>query len=135
MFFFFTVRHSADLLSKRLHFGHIGGSDPNVLFSLQKMEPVFTEKNQERQARLIRGSDLTLREILSDGRLEFEDRKLLRKPAFFFGDSIEEEDENLYDRDYKWLLQIGNQHFFLPNMEHIFSLSYLQSISLHWKMD
>jgi len=51
---------------------------------------------------------LTLREILSDGRLESEDRKLLKKLAFFFGDSIEEDDEGLYDGEYKLLRQISN---------------------------
>jgi len=61
-----------------------------------------------------------MREILLDGRLEFEDQKLIRKLMFFFGDSIEEDEEDLYDREYKWLHQISNQRFFLPNMEHMF---------------
>ena len=65
-------------------------------FHLRKAAPVFTGKNQQRQARLTRGSALTLREILSDGRLECSDRKLLRKLAFFFGDSIEEDYKDLY---------------------------------------
>ena len=34
---------------------------------------------------------LTLREIISDGRFESDSRALLRKPDFFFGDSIEED--------------------------------------------
>jgi len=36
----------------------------------------------------MRCSALTLREIITDGKLEYEDRKLIRKPVFFFGDSI-----------------------------------------------
>jgi len=54
-------------------------------------------------AQLTRGSALTLRKILSDGRLEFLDRKFLRKLVFFFGDSIGEDDEGLYDGKYEWL--------------------------------
>jgi len=45
----------------------------------------------------------TLREILSDGQFESDSRSLLRKPAFFFGDSIEEDEAALYDGNYKWL--------------------------------
>ena len=97
--------------------------------------PVFTGKSQERQSRLTRDSALTLREILSEGRLEPKDRILLRTPAFFFGDSIKEYDEDLYDGEYKWLCQIGNRRFFLPNMEQMFPLSYLQSMLLHKQMD
>jgi len=37
---------------------------------------------------LERDSDLTLRKIISDEKLEFEDRKIIRKSIFFFGDSI-----------------------------------------------
>ena len=41
----------------------------------------------------------------------------------------------MFDRNYKWLRQIGERHFFLPNMEQIFSLSYLQSMFVHRYMD
>ena len=60
---------------------------------------------------------LTFRELLSDGRFELDSRTLLRKPGCFFDDSINEEEEIMYDGNYKWLRQIGNQRFFLPNME------------------
>jgi len=43
---------------------------------------------------------LTLREIIFDGRFESDSRALLRKPDFFFGDSIEEDEAALYDEDY-----------------------------------
>ena len=60
-------------------------------------------KNQEQQALLTRGSALTLREILLDGKLKPEDRRLLKKLEFFFGDSIEGDDKDLYDENYKLL--------------------------------
>jgi len=49
----------------------------------------------------------------------------LRKPDFFFDDSIEEDEAALYDGDYKWLRQLGNRMFFLSNMERIYPLVYL----------
>jgi len=50
---------------------------------------------------------------------------LLRKPDFFFGDSIEEDEADLYDRNYKWLRQISDRRFFLLNMERMYPLAYL----------
>ena len=78
---------------------------------------------------------VTLREIISDGLLETDSRTLLRKPAFLFGDAIDEDDRILHDGDYKWLHQIGDRRFFLPNMERMYSLSYLQHMSVHRTMD
>ena len=40
---------------------------------------------------------LTLQEILSDGQFESDSRTLLRKPAFFFGDSGKEDETALYE--------------------------------------
>jgi len=71
---------------------------------------------------------LTLWEIISDGRLESDSRALLRKPDFFFGDSIEEDEAIFYDGDYKWLRQIGNKRFFLPNMEQMYPFASLQHV-------
>jgi len=78
---------------------------------------------------------LTLREIIFDGPFKLDSRALLRKPDFFFGDSIEEDKAALYDGDYKWLHQIGNRRFFLPNIERMYPLAYLQHISVCWTID
>ena len=76
-----------------------------------------------------------LREIISDGLFEMDSRTSLRKPAFLFGDAIDEDDRILHDRDYKWLRQIWDMRFFLPNMERMYSLSYLQHMFVHRAMD
>ena len=60
---------------------------------------------------------LNFKEIISDGRFESEDRKLIRQLVFFFRDSIDSNNNDLFDSNYKWLRQIGDQRFFLPNME------------------
>ena len=63
---------------------------------------------------------------------------MLRKPNFLFGDSVNEDAEVMYDGSYKWLRQLGERHFFLPDMERMFSLSSIQSMSFHrsmkWKL-
>jgi len=78
---------------------------------------------------------LTLREILSDGQFEPDSGTLLRKPAFFFGDSVKENEASLNDRNYKWLRQIGDRKFFLPNMERTYPLAYLQHMFVCRMMD
>jgi len=52
-----------------------------------------------------------------------------------FGDLIEEDEAALYDGDYKWLHQIGDMRFFLPNMERMYPLAYLQHMSMCRTMD
>ena len=121
--FSFAVRYSSNPLSKKCHFGHIGGADRNLTFVLQKTAPVTTGKSKERKERISKASMVTLREIISDGLFETDSRTPLRKPVFFFGDDIDEEYRILYDGDYKWLHQIGDRRFFLPNIERMYPLS------------
>ena len=72
-----------------------------------------TGKSREQRSRISNASMLALRKIISDGRIKLDSRALLRKPDYFFGDSIEEDEAALYDGDYKCLRQIGNMRFFL----------------------
>ena len=116
-FSLFAVRYSPNLLIKRNHFEHIGGVDPNLLFNLRRTVPALTGTNGKCQARLTKGVASILRELISDGKFESNDYLLFRKPVFFFGDVIEENEEILFDGNYKWLRQIGEHRFFLPNME------------------
>ena len=88
-------------MTKRNHFGHVGGVDFNLLFSLRETVPAFTSTNEERQARLIKGVVFSLRELISDGRFESNDHRLVRKPVFIFRDAIDEDDEILFDGNYK----------------------------------
>jgi len=87
------VRCTSDPLSKKCHFGHIDGADHNFLFSLRKRVPAFTGTNEERQARLIKDTAFTLWELISDGRFESANCRLLRIPVFHFRDAIYENEE------------------------------------------
>ena len=72
-----------------------------MYFGLYQKIPVFTSKGEERNAQLKRCSSLTLREIISDGKLKSEDRKLIRKPVFFFRNSVDVNSDDLFDGNYK----------------------------------
>ena len=106
--FFFAVRYPTDPLSKHHHFGHEGWPGKNFYFSLHQTMHVFTDKDKERNARLKRCSSLILREIISDGKFESKDKKLIRKSMFFFMDSIDINNNDLFYGNYKWLRQISN---------------------------
>jgi len=72
-----------------------------MIFILQRTALVIADKSRERRSRVSNASMLTLWEIISDGWFELDSHVLLRKPDFFFGDSIEEDEAVLYDEDYK----------------------------------
>jgi len=75
---------------------------------------MFALKSREHRDRLSNPNMLTFREIMTNERFESDTRIVLKKPDFFFGDAITEDDRVLYDGDYKWLRQIGNRRFFFP---------------------
>ena len=82
-------------MSKKCHFGHVSGADPNMVFVLQRTAPVITGKSKERRSLISNASMLTLCEIIFYFQFELDSRALLRKPDFFFGDSIEEDEAAL----------------------------------------
>jgi len=96
---------------------------------------VTTGKSREQRSRISNASMLALQKIIYDGRIELDSCALLRKPGYFFSDSIEEDEAALYEGDYKWLCQIGNRRFFLPNMEQMYPLAHLQHMSVCRTMD
>jgi len=93
------VRYASNRLTKRNHFGHIGGVDLNLLFSLRKTIPAFTGTNEERQARLTKGVSLRCWRSSQTGDLSPMTVYLFRKPVFLFGDAIEEDEEILFDEN------------------------------------
>ena len=95
MCYSFCSAISSNPLSKKCYFGHVGGADLNLIFVLQRIAHVTTGRSKERRNRISNASMLTLQEIISDGQFESDSHTLLRKPDFFFGDLIEE-DETAY---------------------------------------
>jgi len=91
---------------------------------------VTADKSKERMERLSKVDMATFRELMTDAELTTDSRVPLKKPVFFFGDNIGTGGYTLHDGDYKWLRQIEGQKFFLPNMERMYPLSYLQHMSV-----
>ena len=78
---------------------------------------------------------MTLRELMTDGRFEYEKRTLMKKPQFFYRDSIVDQDNEVFEGKYKWICKIGDQHLFLPDMDRMYPLIYLQPMSIPRLMD
>ena len=130
MSFSYAVRYSSNPLSKKCHFGYVGGVDRDLTFVLQRTASVTADKSKERRERLSNVDPATLRELMTDAAFTTDSRVPMKKPAFFFGDNISEGGYTLHDGDYKWLRQIEGRRFFLPNMERMYPLSYLQHMSV-----
>ena len=81
------------------------------------------DKPKGRRERLSKVNMATLRELMIDAEFKTDLRIRLKKPVFFFGDHIGEGGYVLHDGDYKWLRQLGDKKFFLPNMERMYPLS------------
>jgi len=131
----FTIVFFLQVLIILLGFANV---NPGVIIGIiayQFHNTIFSRKNREWQTKLSRASMLTLQELISNGQFESDACTLLRKPHFLLRDSIKEDEEILYDNNYKWLRQIGNWRFFLPNMEQMFPLLYLQSMYIRRLMD
>ena len=84
------MRYSSDPLSKKCHFGHVGGADRNLIFVLQRTAPVTADKPKERMERLSKVDMATFRELMTDAEFKMDSRIPLKKPVFFFGDNIGE---------------------------------------------
>jgi len=133
--FSFAVPHPSASLSKTRHFGHVGGADPDLTFVLRRTVPVTADQSQARKERLSNVDMGTLRVLMTDAAFAMDARIKLEKPAFFFGDRINDGGYRAYDGTYKWLCQIKDGRFFLPDMERMFPLSYFQHMSVPRKME
>ena len=94
----FAVHYSPGL-SNTL-FGSVRGMDGNVHFQFQRQASLFSEESTpERNALILGGDERTLRIITSTAMFEGENRTILRKPDFFFGDAAPDIDQQLLARE------------------------------------
>ena len=53
----------------------------------------------------------------------------MKKPEYFYGDSIPDSAKG-FDGKYKWIRVVNGRNLFLPDMDRMFPLIYLQSLSI-----
>ena len=59
----------------------------------------------------------------------------LRKPSFFFGDSLTPDDELLAAETEQWIYEVDGDRFFLPPIQRSHSLGYLHRLSVPCHME
>lgn len=62
---------------------------------------------------------------MSNGHFETELREPLAKTSYFFGDSIQEDDDFMFEGKERWLHTVDDMHIFLPGMPRSYELTYL----------
>lgn len=72
---------------------------------------------RECRERLLRYNPTTTRKIITDASFKTVNSEALEKPAFLFGDKIKNSDEILFEKESKWLHQVGDLLIFLSDME------------------
>ena len=127
--FSFTVRYPRTPLTKHHHFGHKGGPDANWAFALPCKASTFAIKDQERSKRISEGSSATLREVMTDGSFQSSKRSLMKRPEYFYGDSIPDSSKG-FDGKYKWLRVVDGRNMFIPDMDRMYPLIYMQPLSI-----
>src|SRR5436190_14872102 len=72
---------------------------------------------------------------MTDGGLQSSFKRPLRKPSFFFGDSLTPDDEPLVADHEQWIYEADGDRFFLPPIQRSHSLGYLHRLSVPRHME
>src|SRR4051812_37051352 len=72
---------------------------------------------------------------MTDGGLQSSFMRPLRKPSFFFGDSLTPDDELLAIDNEQWIYEVDGDRFFLPPIQRSHSLGYLYRLSVPRHME
>ena len=93
------------------------------------------DQSPAREKKLSNVEMRTLRVLMTDAAFVTDDGIQLEKPAFFFGDHIHDGGHHVHEGTYTWLRQIGGRRFFLPAMDRMYPMFYLQHMSVPRKME
>ena len=104
--------------------------DSNMQFNLRQELPIFQDTDKDRVTLISDPNTDVLRVLVTDAKFETGSRKKLTKPAFLFGDRVSISKGIMHGGHYKWLRQIGDRRFFLPDMHRMFPISYYQCASV-----
>lgn len=94
-------------------------------FQFTTVIPAYNAGPRECREKLIRYSPTITNEIITDFPFEAMNQEALEKPAFFFGDSVKNSNEILFEEETKWLHQTNDLLIFLRDMERSYHLGYL----------
>src|SRR4051812_46710750 len=97
--------------------------------------PLVSDNDDSRAFLLTRPSPEDFRALITDNGLQSSFMRPLRKPSFFFGDSLAPDDELLAVETEQWIYEVDDDRFFLPSIQRSHSLGYLYRLSVPRHME
>ena len=126
--FLYFIVHYAPSPSSTL-FRTVRGIDGNIHFQFEGQASLFSEgSTQECNALISGGYEQTLRSIISTTLFEGENRAILRKPNFLFGDAALDTDQHLLTKEGQWIHNLEGDRYYLHESKRHYPLPFFQSV-------
>src|SRR4051812_11714653 len=105
-------------------------NDGNYAHPSSTSHPLVSNNDDSRAFLLACLSSEDFRALITDSGLTSSFMRPLRKPSFFFGDSLTPDDELLAVETEQWIYEVSGDRFFLPPTQRSHSLGYLHRLSV-----
>src|SRR3954462_15471230 len=111
-------------------FGRWVKDDGNYAHPSSTSHPLVSDNDDSRAYLLACPSSEDFRVLMTNSGLTSSFMRPLRKPSFFFGDSLTPDDELLTVATEQWIYEVDGDQFFLPPIQRSHSLGYLHRLSV-----
>src|SRR3954470_20747362 len=95
-------------------FGHCIRDDGNYAHPSSTSHPLVSDNDNSRAFLLACPSSEDFRALITDSGLTSSFMRPVRKPSFFFGDSLTPDDKLLAAETEQWIYEVDGDRFFLP---------------------
>src|SRR3954464_6765567 len=129
-FLFCCFAANIHAFTPRSLFGRCVRDDGNYAHPSSTSHPLVSDNDDYRAFLLACPSSEDFRVLITDSGLTSSFMRLLRKPSFFFGDSLTPDDELLAIETEQWIYEVDCDRFFLPPIQRSHSLGYLHRLSV-----
>src|SRR3954464_14398090 len=116
-------------------FGHCVRDDGNYAHPSSTSYPLVSDNDDSKAFVLARPSSEDFRALMTNSGLTSSFMRPLRKPSFFFGDSLTPDDELLAGETEQGIYEVDGDRFFLPPIQRSHSLGYLHRLSVPRHME
>src|SRR3954465_9277333 len=111
-------------------FGRCVRDDGNHAHPSSTSHPLVSDNDDSRAFLLACPSSEDFRALMTNSGLMSSLMRPLRKPSFFFDDSLTPDDELLTIETEQWIYEVNGDRFFLPPIQRSHSLGYLHRLSV-----
>ena len=116
-------------------FGRCNRDNGNYAHPSSTSQPLVSDNDDSRVFLLARPSPEDFPALITSGGLLSSFMRPLRKPSFFFGDSLTPDDELLPVGTEQWIYEVDGDRFFLPPIQRLHGLGYLHRLSVPCHME